>query len=183
MSSIHRMRVFRTVAVTGAMILLATSASAGVESSCPDPCVRLPKSALFVRETNGTLDQNNKIVSLSGTLLKGTAKTVLRLDVSLMVHAGAGMGGVYFFPFLNGEHPSIGYGQEIDGHEISCDPSKVGACSVTGSFWFDIDALEAVYPGMFVGQPLTIEVTGGTLPSGAGEGYRASFSAEVVKKK
>ena len=118
MSSIHRMRVFRTVAVAGAMILLATSASAGVESSCPDPCVRLPKSALFVRETNGTLDQNNNIVSLSGTLLKGTAKTVLRLDVSLMVHAGAGVGGVYFFPFLNGKHPSIGYGQEADGPEI-----------------------------------------------------------------
>ncbi len=91
----------------------------------PDPCVRLPKSALFVRETNGTFDQNNKIVSLSGTLLKGTAKTVLRLDVSLMVHAGAGVGGVYFFPFLNGKHPSIGYGQETDGREISCDPSKV----------------------------------------------------------
>lgn len=55
MSSLRCMRILRNVAVVGATALLCTAALAAVESSCPAPCTTPPKTALFVRETNGVL--------------------------------------------------------------------------------------------------------------------------------
>ena len=43
---------------------------------------------------------------------------------------------------------------------------------------------EPANPGLFIGQPLNVDVFGGTLlGAGAGKGYRLLLTANVVKKK
>jgi hypothetical protein len=59
------------------------------------------------------------------------------------------------------------------------------ACSVTGTFWFDIDAAELANPGMFVGQPLNVVLTAGDLTAGALVGVipmDTSLTVRVTKK-
>ena len=63
-------------------LALSTAAPAAIGSSCPAPCARPPKSAVFLGDPNGTLGALGSITSLTGTLLKATAKTVVRVDAS-----------------------------------------------------------------------------------------------------
>ncbi len=178
--TIHRSsRVLRALAVVGATALLSTAAYAAVESSCPAPCTTLPKSALFVRETAGVLGpQNGWLVPLEGTLRVGTRKTVVRVDASVTVDVDASVKNYHISAFINGRpgnNPHIA---------TTCDNTRSFLCTVNANLWFDIDALEAAYPGEFVGQPVTITLRGGTFNAqGNGRPYEASFSAEVVKKK
>jgi hypothetical protein len=179
MSSLRRMRIIRsTIAVVGATAFLSSAAWAAVESSCPAPCTRLPKTSLFVRETNGVLDQVGRIVPLSGMLLRGTAKTVVRIDASVFVNVNPSVDQLYVRANLNGVTSSPA------SYFVTCDSTKSAYCTATGTFWWDIDALEVDHPGMFVGQPLSITLHGGNLfNQGAGQPYEASFIAQVVKKK
>jgi hypothetical protein len=171
-------------AVTLASLLLPTLASAVVESSCPAPCSVLPKSALFLRETNGTLGVAGDIATLSGTLGKGIRKRVLRIDTTItVVMENAPFSTVAVYPTVNGffAHP---WGVNVTALAVAqCDVNKGSTCSVTGSFWWDLDALEEAHPGMILGQPLVIDLNGGsTTGQGSDLRYWASFSAELVKK-
>jgi hypothetical protein len=177
MSSI-RPYVLRTL-VAGAA-LLASPALAVVQSSCPAPCAKLPRYAIFGRETGGHLDANGYLVDLVGTLAKGIRKTIVRVDASVNVEGGVGFNSLYVSAYLNGK--SAG-GVGTSGYGTAC-ASTHPYCTVTATIWFDIDALEATYPGQFVGQPLTVSVGGGALTgSGAGRSYWASFDAQVVKNR
>lgn len=181
MSSRPLIRVIRGITVACATVLVATPALAVLESSCPAPCLKPPKSVLFVRE-DGAINGFGYATSLHGTLRKGTAKTVLRLDVSATLQLSpnpigrflvdASVNGIDASPVLN-----------LQGN--ACDNTQSIFCSVVGTFWWDIDALEAAHPGMFVGQPLKITVVAGNLFGGGGTGdpYVMSFSAQVVKNK
>jgi hypothetical protein len=180
--SIHRSRrLLRNLAVVGATAMLSSAAFATVESSCPAPCTTLPKSALFVRETAGVLGpQDGWLPPLEGTLRVGTRKTVLRVDASITVEVDASVNDYYMHVYVNDADLSPGNAPSL----TTCDNTRSYLCTVNGTFWFDIDALEADSPGKFVGQPLKITLRGCTLDSnGNGRPYQASFSAEVVKKK
>jgi hypothetical protein len=175
MSSIHRLRVVRTVAAATALI--SSVAWATVESSCPAPCATPPKVALFVRARNEPLTANGDIAPLTGTLMKGVAKTVVRIDASVQVESSPSIPAVFVGVIINHHWVS-------DRYAAPCSYVPLWNCSVTGTFWFDIDALEASYPGDFIGQPLEIGMGGGsTSLAGSGLQYEASFSAQVVKKK
>jgi hypothetical protein len=180
--SIHRSRrLLRNLAVVGATAMLSSAAFAAVESSCPAPCTTPPKSALFVRETAGVLlPFNGDLAPLQGMLRVGTSKTVLRVDASVTVEVDASVKDFHIYARIN--ERDLSPGNAI--RSKTCDNTRSYLCSVTGTFWFDIDALEAAFPGEFVGQPVTISLRGGNF-SGAGIGrpYQASFSAKVVKKK
>jgi len=179
MISTRSLHAIRAAAV--AVAVLAAPALAAVDSSCAPPCTVAPKSALFVRENDGTINANSYIVPLQGTLQKGTRKTVLRVDVSLFVQIDPSMPSVYIYPTVNGQKAGTGYAGLM---QAVCDHSLSAYCSVSGSFWWDLDALEAAHPGKFIGQPLNIAVDGGSLVGGGvGQPYSASFSAELVKKK
>src|SRR5258705_10878155 len=136
MSSLRCMRILRNVAVLSATALLATTASAAVESSCPAPCAKPPKTALFLRETNGALSGAGFITTLSGTLLKGTVRTVLRLDASIALTVDATVHNVNIYPQLNGI--PIGSG---GFHAPTCDSTKSVSGVVTGTSWWDIEPL------------------------------------------
>jgi hypothetical protein len=88
-----------------ASVLAATPALAVLSStsSCPAPCLKPPKSALFVKET-GVLDANSKISTVTGTLSRGTAHTVVRLDATIFVLGQGKIGNLLMSPRLNGSY-------------------------------------------------------------------------------
>ncbi len=181
MSSTRTTRMLQGLTVIGATLVLSTAASAVIESSCPAPCTVPPKSVLFVRQTEGLL-QSNRIHPLSGVLRKGSAKTLLHLDVSALVTNGGAVTFVEIHPTLNGVDAT----PIFDGSQFNtCDKSQTTHCSVSGTFWWDIDVLEAAHPAAFIGQPLTIELNGGSVftPGAPAVTYEASFTAQIVKKK
>jgi hypothetical protein len=181
MSNRRSRRGLRTLALAGATAMLAGAALADpIESSCPDPCTTPPKSALFVRQPHGQLIANGDIVPLEGTMRVGTRHTVVRVDTGIVIltNFDPNLKGVYVTPRLN-EYYSASY---FAVHAFPC--SGIANCSATGTFWFDIDALEAAHPGKFIGQPLTVRLEGGnTATASGGLDYEANFAAEVVKKK
>jgi hypothetical protein len=172
-------RSVRGLAVIGAAILLSTSAFAAVESSCPSPCLNPPKSALFMRDT-GKINGNGYAAGVVGKLRKGVAKTIVRIDVSANVEVSTPLSRLLVFPQINSvDADTIG----LFGN--ACDQNTSFFCSVSGTFWWDIDALEAAHPGKFIGHELNIVVAAGTFLAGGGLGdaYVLSVSATVVKKK
>jgi len=128
---------------------------------------------------SATLDANSKIADVIGTLSRGTAHTVVRLDATIFVLGNGTIGSLLVSPTVNGKIWDPVY----TGVVGACGTGQA-MCTVTGTFWFDVDELEAQHPGQFVGQPLNIKVAGGALSGvGTGANYVATFSAEVVKKK
>jgi hypothetical protein len=117
---------------------------------------------------------------MSGTLLKGTRKTVLRIDAYVTMVSAPNVPGVYVSPSVNGYVAS----QLGSSQMFPCTSPAPALCTASASFWFDIDAMEAAHPGEFIDRPLNIELSGGSVAFGAsGLQYEASFSAQVVKKK
>ena len=99
---------------------------------------------IFVRETAGTLDANANLTPLTGTLLKGTRHTVVRVDATVTVEAGGvGPPSIFFEATLNDQ--VAGY----SGHGKACADTRP-YCTLSMTLWFDIDQLEATHPGMFV---------------------------------
>ena len=176
MSSYRR---FSLEALIAAAVLTASPALATPQSSCPAPCVKPPRYGIFVREPSGSLDANAKITPLTGTLLKGAHHTVVRVDATVTVEAGGpASSGIFFSVLLNNHHA----GPDYSGHGTACADTHP-YCTLNMSLWFDIDQLEATYPGTFVGQPLTVALQGGALTGGdSGSTYWATFDAQVVKK-
>jgi len=173
---------YRTSNVLRALILgstlIAGPALAYVSSSCPAPCAKPPKSALFMRESNGLLNANSYTPPLTGLLSRGSARTVVRVDATILLPDRETLPVYEIWATLNGEYQDPLFSAVIG----SCGTHPT--CSVTGTFWFDVDELEAANPGTFVGQPLSLVVGGSPLTGNApGHTYRMSFSAQVVKKK
>jgi hypothetical protein len=170
-------RLARVVTVVGATILLSGVARATVESSCAAPCKVPPKSALFVRESGGNLNAGG-YGSIAGTLRKGMPKTVLRLEASATIDLTNPLPRFMLMPTVNGVGPGVlGFVVGL------CSPNDV-YCSATGTFWFDIDALEAAHPGAFIGKPLNIVLSGGpNQVSNGGQKYDMTFSAQIVNKR
>ncbi len=167
---------FRTLVL--ACALAATPALAVVTSSCPAPCARPPKYALFMRDTN-KLDANSYTVPLAGTMSRGTAHTVLRVDATAAVMGSGSILSLQLYPIVNGQYQDSSFVGDVN----ACAQTHP-FCSITGTFWFDIDELEAANPGSFVGQPLNISVQAGAQTgSDPGASYHLTFSAQVVKKK
>ena len=175
--SSYRLQALRSALVGAA--LRASPAFATVQNSCPAPCTRPPRYAFFARETDGHLDANGQTAHLVGALAKGSHKTVVRVDAMLTVQGGASFPNIMIWADLNGKHPS----NTVDGAAAGC-PTTHPFCTITATLWFDLDELEAAFPGWFVGQPLAIRVGGGSLTlAGVGNQYEASFSAQVVKNR
>ena len=126
----------------------------------------------------GTLNVDGEIAPLAGTIQKGKSKKVLRLTASLGINGSPTLNGVFLRAFVNGVafEPAVFYQQQ-------CNPSNGNACTVSGTFWLDLDAAEVASPGVFLGKPLNLTIEGGN-PDSVGEGvlYKASFAADLVKK-
>jgi hypothetical protein len=118
--------------------------------------------------------------ALTGTLSRGTAHTVVRIDATFLAPTKGTMTALEMHPMINSRYADDLSLQEAFSPCSDPHPSR----GMTATFWFDIDALELAHPGMFVGQPLGISVSAGPLAgSSSGSEYLLSFSAEVVKKR
>ena len=129
---------------------------------------------IFVRETAGTLDANANLTPLTGTLLKGTRHTVVRVDATVTVEAGAvGPPSIFFEATLNDQ--VAGY----SGHG--------GVRRHAPLLHAEHDALVRHRParghpsGDVRRQPLNVVLPGGGLTGGSGRTYWATFDAHVVK--
>jgi hypothetical protein len=136
------------------------------------------KTSVFASET-AVLDGVGDMPPLSAQILKAKAHQVLRLDVTVIVDAGATLAGMYTRAQVNGLDMNPGQMASTG----QCDTASTLRCSVTGTYWLDIDTAETALPGSFVGQPLNIVVNGGNnAASGSGLPCRSSLSAQMVKK-
>ncbi len=132
------------------------------------------KNSVFARE-GAVLDATGDFPDLTGQIEKGKKKTVLKVEATALIQGNAAVAGAYLAMTVNGLTTAMASGQ--------CDPASTHFCSLTGTYWLDLDAAELIIPGAFIGQPLNITLTGGnSAVAGAGLQSLASFSAQVVKK-
>jgi hypothetical protein len=168
-----RIGIGRTLSALAATLVLSSSAMA-FESSCPAPCTVPPKNALFMRDSGSLLAGG---LSLSGNLQKGIRKTVVRLDVTFSLLVTANITDISVMPEVNGRW--------ITFDMTGCDVAKTSLCTLTATYWYDVDAMEAAHPGEWVGKPLQVVVYGSTsVPTlySNGRPYDMSFAAQIVKK-
>jgi hypothetical protein len=180
-TDIERRRGFLAVIALALALSLSTGlAHAGTTSP--------GKNSVFVSAAG--VPMTSFSTTLSGTIAKGRRGTVLAIEASYSDAAsyptpattrvlgtivrvngvGTQPNPLASFMFLN----DCGY----------TDTAPV-ACSVTGTYWLDIDAAEIANPGQFVGQPLVVELIAGDLTNGALVGVTpmdASLSVRVQKK-
>jgi hypothetical protein len=131
-----------------------------------------------MREQN-VLNNFGVAIPLNGTLARGVAHTVVRIDATFLAPARGTMTALQIYPLINGQ-----YADDLPLHGAFSPCGSHPSCGMTATFWFDIDALEMAHPAVFVGQPLAISVNAGPLAGvSTGTDYLLSFSAEVVKKK
>jgi hypothetical protein len=64
-------------------------------------------------------------------------------------------------------------------YATSCSGS---ACTVSGHWWLDIDALEAITPGNWVNRPLLVDMHGNTLPLGSTGIGSWALRLQMIKK-
>lgn len=116
---------------------------------------------------------------LSVTLEKGKRKHVLAIEATLTSGVDLVPGALTFGVVVNG--------YEAEPKSACCGSFFThpcgGACTHTGTWWFDLDAAESAHPGTFIGQQLTIELLGGEIPSNYPQGAGAvSMSVRMEKK-
>jgi hypothetical protein len=126
---------------------------------------------------SGTLDGVGDITPITAQILKGKAKSVIEMQASISVEGNPSLSSIYLAPSINGT-PMTPVGQSSQ-----CNSGSSSECAFTDTFWMDIDAAEAITPGSFVGQPLTIHMTAGNSSiGGSGLDYTATFTARMGKK-
>ena len=171
----------RTVSIAfslGLLLLVVVPASAlneFITQSCdPDCAIKPPKTAVFVAQT-GDLDGSGAGAPVTATLAKGGKKSVVKVT---WTYEWFSLGNTFrsFIPKINNKFAT---NFAVINHLDSC-PS--GSCTRSATTWFDLDFLEAQYPGQFYGQPLVVTFTSARAVD-AGNTYQSTLAAEIVKKK
>jgi hypothetical protein len=94
--------------------------------------------------------------TMGATILKGKKKHVLVIDVKVTLADTSGAEVSVYQPTVNG----LGSVQPIALSGITTTKCGVGGsgCSVSGTYWFDIDAAEVALPGTFYNHPLNVSI-------------------------
>jgi len=178
------------LAVTLAVTWTASTLHAG--DSCLAPCAKIPKERRYV-STPGAIPLPAGMAALlttpAATLAKGLKKRVLVVDATLTT------GGVApLAPFIAGMVANvngvpmepvgspIGPIMDCGGTGMSPLPPMFG-CTLTASFWMDLDQAETASPGVFIKQPLTVTLKGGDLAGLGGMPVLVSMGVHLEKNK
>jgi len=163
---------------TNTMRMIAVSIVAVIATSAPAATTSPGKSSVSASGFGVTLPDGvtGEAVLVSGTILKGKAKQVVVIEGALATYFQS------IFPFLRAKVNGV----VAEGAVVAADCKNTSStrCSVAGVWWLDLDAAETANPGVFIGQPLTIELFGGTdtfAPPISGTGD-VSMSARLQKK-
>lgn len=170
------------IAVTCALAIVMSATASMAASTSPGKNSAFESSSALLVGPGSTL--------LTASLEKGKKKTVLAIEASYTDAAysptAATARVLGLTVTVNGlgvqPNPVAPYTVNTDCGFTDTPPA---ACTVTGTWWLDIDAAETASPGLFVGQPLSIALVGGDLSLGALVGVQpmdASLSVRVTKK-
>jgi hypothetical protein len=126
---------------------------------------------------NGDIPISN-VALLDATIAKGKKKHVLVVEATL----SSGFSSVFSYLIL---------GTTVNGVEM--EPGRPNPnfvvqgcsgvpCTLTGTWWLDLDAAEAANPGGFINQPLTVTLHGGEGFAAPQSDGRVTMSARMQKK-
>jgi hypothetical protein len=177
----RRRRSLATATLLALALSVSTTGVASADSVSPG------KNAAFVSATGVLTTYTTQPVA---TIAKGRRNTVLAIEASYSDGASyptpAGMRVLGMQVYVNGvgvqPNPFGTYEFLTDCGFVDTDSN---ACSVTGTWWLDIDAAELANPGQFVGQPLTVSLMAGDLAAGPLVGIvpmDTSLTVRVTKK-
>jgi hypothetical protein len=174
--------------------LLLVSSSVRAADSCLAPCARIPREQRYVStggpiplpagQLGGTL-----LTTPAATLAMGKAKRVLVVDATvtsgaappaplpMVLTMAANANGVPM-------EPTIPWGVVMDcgGSAMSIIAPLVG-CTLSATFWLDLDQAETASPGTFIGMPLTVILKGGNAAGAGGMPVYASMGVHLEKRK
>jgi hypothetical protein len=167
--------------------LLFTAAVAHAEDSCPAPCTKIPKSVRHVSTTVPSpfpVTLSPFLSTPGATLAKGIKKNVVTVEVTLVNTFPSAPLLMVVQPVVNGlpMQPPFPIAADCGGTSLSTLP-RTAACTLSGSFWLDIDQAETTSPGTFVGQPLTVTLLAADASGVGSETGFASMSVRQEKKK
>jgi hypothetical protein len=139
------------------------------------------KKSIFVAEESGETNLGD-ITPLVGTIAKAK-KGILAVEAQITYYADAddGVTGVFQQLLINGLAYNSIHPFSAPGPEVNCGTGH-GECTITATYWVDLDAAELELPGSVISQPLVVTVRGGTLAGPSVVSYRASFTARMEKR-
>jgi hypothetical protein len=178
--------------VPAALVLAMVGSLAHAGDSCVAPCAKVPKERRYV-STPGAIPLPPGIATLlttpAATLAQGLKKRVLVVDATMttgglaplapfIASMVANVNGVPMEPVGSPFGPIMDCG----GTGMSPLPPMFG-CTLTASFWMDLDQAEAASPGVFIKQPLTVTLSGGNVAGGGGMPVLVSMGVHLEKNK
>lgn len=180
--AVRRRSAFDTATVLALVLSIWTADAASAASTSPG------KNSAFESATGVSLATYSN--RLTATIAKGKRKTVLAIEATYSDGAAyptpVGMRVLGMQVLVNGvtaQPNPFGFYQYLT--DCGFADTDLVACSVAGTFWIDIDAAELANPGVFVGQPLVVDLMAGDLAGGSLVGVTpmdASLTVRVQKK-
>lgn len=113
------------------------------------------KSSVYASVSGVTLDGSNT-VKMSGQILKAKKKHVLEIEATTMATVPTDDNAIGTQVTVNGFGDIIQPDSNYNGVE-QCDSAFIN-CTSHAVLWVDLDAAEGAHPGLFIGQPLDIDV-------------------------
>jgi hypothetical protein len=158
--------------MTYALILLSVSRALGDASTAPG------KASVFASKASVAASNSGFGSVLTASITKGKKKQVLMVDAYLSDRSNVTGADNCVRVLVNGidvlePQTGIGSAQACE----KCD--TVFDCHIAGQFWLDLDAAETAHPGMFINQPLSLDLQAF---SDAGDAVDVSLRAVMVKK-
>lgn len=159
---------FATILALAALVLAGAAGGSWADSTSPGKTSAF-ESASLSPLTVGTDDL------LTATLIKGKAKSVLAIQATITTNTGAD-GTLHMLPNVNGV--------AVQGTTVNQTCAfSVAHCTVSGTWWLDLDAAEAANPGQILKVPLEVTLQGGVLAGGDPDvSATVTLSVQMVKK-
>ncbi len=153
---------------TGIALVVAVAVFAGATSVANAASTSPGKNGVYASTAAAVIGDPPATV-LTATISKGKKKRVLEVDLSAAVTASpVGAGTLTVAPLVNG----LAILEPVDGGSTVAAGTQCGnppeGCSLSFQYWLDLDAAEAANPGMFIKQPLVIDVQAGWTGIGGG---------------
>lgn len=163
--SMHFVRIAVLVCLASSLLSLPASA----DSTSPGKTSAFESASITPLTVGG-----NGSTLATASLLKGKKKTVLAITATLTTDSGANA-VLQMLPTVNGF--------AVEGVRVqqSC-AFTLAHCTVTGTWWFDVDASELANPGEVVGVPVDVVLTGGSVAGDDDASATVTLSVQVVKK-
>jgi len=165
------MRRFATAILPAVVVVLFAASVASAADSCPAPCTKVPSNSRYVSVGGTPLPPfpGAALPGMVATLKKGKPKRVVVVEA--MMKTGVASPGfpvtLNMFPDVNGVlmEPDASGGVGGPGPLEDCGGFGINppafSCTLTGTWWLDLDAAEAANPGVFINQPLAVTLRGG----------------------